>query len=78
MVWLHISERGTQLTGQITAPLGIVAPFRVGSPAAVGETAYCGRGSRTKIGSDEIEIKTRDKGERGEKSKGSINANRRQ
>jgi hypothetical protein len=51
-----------------------VAPFRVGSYAAIRETAYRGRRSRPEIGSAEIETKTRDKGERGEKSKASISA----
>jgi hypothetical protein len=66
-----------QLTRQIAAPFRTVLSFRVCCHAAVGETAYRRRHSRTEIGSEEIETKTRDKGERGEKRKESINASRR-
>ena len=75
--WLERLLR-TQPTGRIAAPFGIVAPFRVDSHAAVRETAYRGRCSRTELVNKEIEIKTRDKGGRGEKSKESMSAGRRQ
>jgi hypothetical protein len=62
----------------MAAPFGTVLAIRVCSPAAVRETAQRGRRFPTEFGSKEIKTKTRDKGERGEKSKGSINAGQRQ
>jgi hypothetical protein len=43
-------------------------------PEAVRETAQRGRRFPTEFGREEIGTKTRDKGERGAKKKGSINA----
>jgi hypothetical protein len=61
----------------MAAPFGIVAPFRVCSDGAGRETAQRGRRSRTELVRKEIKTKNRDKGEVGEKSSESINADKR-